>query len=90
MEKVSRSMLYKEKDSIRFFLGEGNTLECDFNKKLWERPFWRGLKDKATNTLRLFNNACYICTRAFYDDYPPNDLDEYIEIAIDDHRSEEQ
>lgn len=85
MKKVSRSILYKEKESIHFFLGKGKTLERDFNDKLWERPFWGELKDKGPNTLRLFNNACYICTRAFYDDYPPNELEDYVEIAIDGH-----
>jgi hypothetical protein len=85
MKKVSRSILYKEKESIHFFLGEGQTLERDFNKKLWERPFWRELKNESEDTLRLFNNACYICTRVFYDDYSPNELKEYEKIAIDDH-----
>ena len=85
MKKASRSILYKEKGSILPFLGDGKTLEHDFNEKLWERPFWMELKNKSANTLRLFNNACYICTRVFYDDYPPNDLEEYVEIAVDGH-----
>lgn len=83
MKKVSRSILYKEKESIHFFLGEGKTLERDFINKLWERPFWRELKHEADDTLQFFNNACYICTRVFYDDYPPNKLKEYEEIAND-------
>ncbi len=78
-------MLYREKESIHFFLGEGKTLERDFIKKLWERPFWGELKNEAEDTLRLFNNACYICTRVFYDDFPPSDLKEYEKIAIDGH-----
>lgn len=85
MKKASRVIKYKEKGSIRLFLGKDKTLERNFNDKLWECPFWGELKDKGQNTLRLFNNACYICTCAFYDDYPPNNLDEYIEIAIDGH-----
>ena len=85
MRKVSRAIIYKEKETIRFFLGKGKTLEREFNDKLWERPFWGELKEKSQITLRLFNNACYICTCAFYDDYPPTNLDEYVEIAIDGH-----
>lgn len=42
MEKVSRSIFYTEKESILPFLGEGKTLERDFNNKLWERPFLGG------------------------------------------------
>ena len=85
MKKASRAIIYKEKESIRFFLGKGKTLEYDFNNKLWERPFWGELDNKAQNALRLFNNACYICTCAFYDDYSPNELEEYEKIAIDGH-----
>jgi hypothetical protein len=85
MEKVSRSIFYKERESILFFLGEDKSLERDFNNKLWERPFWGELKNGADDTLRLFNNACYICTHVFYDDYPPNELKEYEKIAIDGH-----
>ena len=85
MEKASRSVFYKEKESILLFLGEDKTLERDFNNKLWERPFWGELKNGANDTLRLFNNACYICTHVFYDDYPPNELKEYEKIAIDGH-----
>ena len=85
MKRVSRSIFYTEKKHMHFFLGDGDTIEHEFNNKLLGRPFLGELKNNADNILRLFNNACYICTCAFYDDYPPNFLDEYVEMAIDSH-----
>lgn len=85
MKKVSRSIIYKEKESIGFFIGEGNTLERDFINKLRKRPFMQELDDASVNILRLFNNACYICTLVFEGDYPLLDLKEYEKIAIDGH-----
>lgn len=85
MEKVSRSVFYKEKESIRFFLGKENTLERDFLDKLRKRPFMQNLDNASVNILRLFNNACYICTLVYEEDYPLLELNEYEKIAIDDH-----
>lgn len=87
MEKVSRSILYKEKESIRVFLGEEDTLERDFLNKLRKRPFVKNLGDVSSNILRLFNNACYICTLVYEDeeDYPLLELNKYEKIAIDNH-----
>lgn len=85
MEKASRSIRYKEKESIRFFLGEGNTLELAFLNKLRKLPFMQELEDASTCILRLFNNACYICTLVYDADYAPLERKEYEKIAIDSH-----
>ena len=85
MKKVSRSIIYNEKESIGFFLGEGDTLERCFINNLWKRPFMQELDDASVNILRLFNNACYICTLAYEGDYPLLDLKEFENIAIDGH-----
>lgn len=45
MEKVSRSIIYKEKDSFRVFLGKVDSLERDFLDKLRKRPFIQNLDD---------------------------------------------
>ena len=87
MEKASRSIRYKEKESIRFFLGEGNTLELAFLNKLRKRPFMQELEDASSCILRLFNNACYICTLVYDADYAPLERKEYEKIAIDSHKS---
>lgn len=86
MEKASRSIRYKEKESIRFFLGDGDTLEQDFLNKLRKRPFMQELEDASTCVLRLFNNACYICTLVYDADYAPLEQKEYEKIAIDNHK----
>ncbi len=85
MEKVSRSIFYKEKESIRFFLGKEDSLERDFLDKLSKRPFMQDLDNASVNILRLFNNACYICTLVYEEDYPLLELYEYEKIAIDGH-----
>ena len=85
MEKVSRSIFYKEKVSLRDFLGKEDTLERDFLDKLRKRPFMQNLEDVSVNILRLFNNACYICTLVYEEDYPLLELNEYERIAIDKH-----
>ena len=85
MEKVSRSVFYKEKESIRFFLGKEDSFERDFLDKLSKRPFMQNLDDASVNILRLFNNACYICTLVYEEDYPLLELYEYEKIAIDGH-----
>jgi len=85
MKKVSRSIFYKEKDTIGFFLGEGDTLEREFINKLWKRPFMKGMDDVSVSILRLFNNACYICALVYEEDYPLLELKEYEKIAIDGH-----
>ena len=85
MKKVSRSILYKEKESIRVFLGEEDTLERDFLDKLRKRPFMQNFDDVSVNVLRLFNNACYICTLVYEEDYPLLELNKYEKIAIDGH-----
>ena len=85
METTSRSLYYKEKDSIHFFLGEGDTLEQVFLCKLRKLPFMHELKDASANILRLFNNACYICTLVYNADYAPLERKEYERIAIDSH-----
>lgn len=84
MEKVSRSILYKEKESILVFLGKEDTLERAFVDKLIKRPFMQNLDDASINILRLFNNACYICTLVYEEDYPLLELNKYEKIAIDD------
>ena len=83
MKRVSRSVFYKEKDSILSFLGEGNTVERYFLDKLRKYPFIENLDNASSTILRIFNNACYICTLAFYEDYPLLELKEYEKIAID-------
>ena len=85
MEKASRSIIYKEKESITFFLGTGETLERDFINKIMKRPFIQELDDAPGNILRLFNTACYICTLVLQEDYPLLHLKEYEIIAIDNH-----
>ena len=87
MEKVSRSILYKEKEYLRDFLGKGDTLERDFLDKLRKRTFMQDLDEASVNILRLFNNACYICTLVYEDeeDYPLLELNKYEKIAIDNH-----
>lgn len=85
MKKVSRSIFYKEKETIGFFLGEGDTLEREFINKLWKRPFMKGMDDVSVSILRLFNNACYICALVYEEDYPLLELKEYEKIAIDGH-----
>ena len=87
MEKVSRSIFYKEKESLRLFLGKEDSLERDFLDKLRKRPFMQNLDDASVNILRLFNNACYICTLVYEDekDYPLLELNKYEKIAIDNH-----
>lgn len=85
MEKVSRSIIYKEKESLRVFLGKEDTLERDFLEKLRKRPFIKNLDDVSGNILRLFNNACYICTLVYEEDYPLLELNKYEKIANDDH-----
>lgn len=85
MKKVSRSILYKEIDSISFFLGEGETLEHDFLDNLRKRPFMQNMVDASINILRIFNNAYYICTLVYEGDYPLFDINDYEKIAIDGH-----
>lgn len=85
MEKVSRSIFYKEKESLRIFLGKEDTLERDFLDKLRKRPFMQILDDVSVKILRLFNNACYICTLVYEEDYPLLELNKYEKIAIDNH-----
>ena len=43
------------------------------------------LDDAPSVTLRVFNNACYICTLVFLADYPLLNLKEYEKIATDNH-----
>ena len=83
--KANRSIIYKDKESISFFLGEGTTLEREFIYKLCKRPFMKELNNASSVTLRIFNNACYICTLVFQADYPLLDLKEYEKIAADNH-----
>ena len=85
MKKASRSIIYKEKESIGFFLGEGDTLEREFLDKLRKRPFIQNLDDAIVQILRVFNNANYICTLIYEDDYPLLEVNEYEKIAIDNH-----
>jgi hypothetical protein len=85
MIKVSRAIFYEEKDSILSFLGEGSTIERYFLDKLRKCSFIKNLDNVSDIILRLFNNACYICTLAFYEDYPLLELKEYEKIAIDGH-----
>lgn len=85
MEKVSRSVFYKEKESIRVFLGKEDSFERDFLDQLSKRPFMQDLDNASVNILRLFNNACYICTLVYEEDYPLLELYEYEKIAIDGH-----
>lgn len=85
MIKVSRAIFYEEKDSILSFLGEGSTIERYFIDKLRKCSFIKNLDNVSDIILRLFNNACYICTLAFYEDYPLLELKEYERIAIDGH-----
>ena len=85
MEKVSRSIFYKEKESLRVFLGKEDSLERDFLDKLRKRPFMQALDNASVNILRLFNNACYICTLVYEEDYPLLELNMYEKIAVDNH-----
>lgn len=85
MNKVSRSIIYKEKINLRDFLGAGDSLEREFLDKLRKRPFMQNLDDASANILRLFNNACYICTLVYEEDYPLLELNKYEKIAIDNH-----
>lgn len=85
MMKVNRAMLYKEKESISFFLGDGDTIERDFIDRLRKRPFMLELVDKSVTILRIFNNANYICTLVYEGDYPLLEINVYESIAIDDH-----
>lgn len=85
IKKASRSIIYKEKESIGFFLGEGDTLEREFLDKLRKRPFIQNLDNAIAQILRVFNNANYICTLIYEEDYPLLEVNEYEKIAIDNH-----
>lgn len=85
MKKASRSIVYKEEESIIFFLGKGETLERDFLLKIRRCPFMENFDNDYDIVLRIFNNACYICTLVYQTDCPLLDLKEYERIATDGH-----
>ena len=86
-EKKHRVLLYKDRNNIdEFPVDNSSTVEYLFFENLFDRPFLKGVLETPEYTLKIFNNAYYICTLILMENHPRQYFSTYLNIASEGHK----
>ena len=83
---IPRKLIYKDRDDIdEFNVDCEGGLEYQFFENLLDRSFLKNREDTPYLTLRIFNNAYYICALIYRENHPRQYLAKYLRKAVDGH-----
>lgn len=80
---IPRSLVYKEKTDLSVFTRNRSkdSLEYQYFKKLKQQPFIINSLDAHEYTLKILNNACYICGLVLFEEQPVLFFKKYLNKA---------